>query len=151
MNRFWFGATAIALIAFGILTQGDDGPRQARAQYIGSLNAIQCNKIASVAPSSATTTSVVAGVAGTSIHICGYQITSSVASGSTAQLEYGTQGGPCTTPTTISGALNLSTTSIINRSQYAFTSIPAGSQVCVVTTGGSVGVTYDLYYATSTP
>jgi hypothetical protein len=123
----------------------------AGAQLVGTLNNIQCNKTISVAIATATTTSILTGVANQPTHICGYQITSSVASGSTLQLEYGTQGGPCTTPTVFTGALNLSTTSIVNRSQYAYFSIPSGAQVCALTVGASVGATLDLYYAQPTP
>src|SRR6266403_4170045 len=120
-------------------------PSAAFAQYVGTLNQIQCNKTASITTATATTTSVLTGVVGQATHICGYLITSSVASGSTLQLEYGTQGGPCSTPTVLSGALNLSTNAIVNRGQFAYVSVPTGAQVCIVTAGASVGATFDLY------
>src|SRR5882672_334688 len=108
------------------------------AQTVGPTNTILCNKTASVAIATATTTSLVSGIAGQAIMLCGWHVTSTQSATSTFQLEYGTQGGPCTTPTTITPAFNVTNTApSADHIEYAHTSLPTATQLCVVTTGGT--------------
>jgi hypothetical protein len=115
---------------------------------IGPTNLIQCNKSASVTVAVAGTAQAIAGVAGQTIHLCGWQVTSSIAGAVTQfQFESGT-GATCTTPTTFTPALNISSNApSVDRTPNAWISMPTAAFVCIVTTGGSVGTTAILYFA----
>ncbi len=120
---------------------------QAQPSIIGPPNAIQCNK-AAFATTAAGTVSVVAGVAGQTIHICGWHVTSILSTTSTFTLEYGTQGGPCTTPTAITAALNVTSTApSVDHMQFAVLDVPAGAQVCLLAGTGATGTAIVLWYA----
>jgi len=115
---------------------------------VGPTNLILCNKSASVTAAAAGTVSAITGVAGQSIQICGWEVTSAQSSVTTFQFEWGTQGGPCTTPTTFTPALNITSTApSVDRQQYAWMSVPTGAQVCMVTTGATLGIAAIVYYA----
>ena len=115
---------------------------------VGPTNAVFCNKSAFVTVASATTTSVVTGVAGQVIFLCGWHTTSSQSAVTTFQLEYGTQGGPCTSPTVVTPAFSVTSTApSAEHQQYATGSAPAGTQLCVVTTGATVGMQVMVFYA----
>ena len=75
---------------------------------VGPSNAALCNKVANVAVGPTSATQLVAGVAGKSIFICGWQITNTGATG-TFSLIYGT-GSTCTTPTTLVTPQNITST-----------------------------------------
>lgn len=139
MKRLLLGlGLALSLIA-GALAQ----PSQ-----VGPPNAIVCNQWASASPASATTTSVKAGVAGQKIFICGWHVTSTQSGSTTFQLEYGTQGGPCTSPTTITPAFSVTSTAPSGDHQsFASIDIPAGAQLCVVTTGATVAQAIVVFLA----
>ena len=64
---------------------------------VGPSAQILCNKVANVAIGPTTATQIVAGVAGQSIFICGYQVTTNSTAG-TFTFIFGT-GSTCTTPT----------------------------------------------------
>jgi hypothetical protein len=103
---------------------------------------------ASVAITSATTTSVVAGVAGKNIFVCGYTLTlnGTGTTATSAQFEYGAQGGPCTSPTVLTGALGgqaagastqgtAATVIASGNGGATVMTVPAGSQLCILSTG----------------
>lgn len=123
----------------------------ARAENtVGPTNLIFCNKTAAASPATATTTSLIAGSSGVIINICGWEVTSAQSGVTTFQFEYGTQGGPCSSPTTLTPAMNITSTApSVDRQQYAYVSLPAGSQLCVVTTGATVGQSILIFYATT--
>jgi hypothetical protein len=75
---------------------------------VGPSNAILCNKVANLAIGPTSSTQIIAGVAGQSIFICGYQITNTGASG-TFSITYGT-GSTCTSPTTLITSQNVTST-----------------------------------------
>src|SRR5882724_2808536 len=78
---------------------------------VGPTAQVICNKFVQTTISSSTTTSLVAGVAGQSIFICGWHVTTTqTATFPTFQFEYGTQGGPCTTPTPVTPAFGVTNT-----------------------------------------
>ncbi len=115
---------------------------------VGPTNAPLCNKIATAAPVSATTTALISGVANQIINLCGWHVTSNQSSVTTFQIEYGTQGGPCSSPTTITPAFSVTSTAPSgDHQQLAVYTVPAGAQVCVVTTGTTVGQQIILYYS----
>ena len=122
----------------------------ARAEnVIGPTNLITCNKVAFVSPATATTTSLIAGVAGTTINICGWHVTSTQSASTTFQLEYGTQGGPCSSPTAFTPAFSVTSTApSADRQQYAYISTPPGAQVCVISAGSTVGLAVMIWYST---
>ncbi len=119
---------------------------------VGPTNAILCSKTASATPTSATTTALVSGVAGQSIYICGWHVTSILNTTSTFQFEYGTQGGPCGNspiPTTvITPAFNVTSTApSADHITYAVLQVPAGAQLCIVTGSGTTGDAVLVYYS----
>ena len=122
---------------------------QAHAENtVGPTNQIICDKQASVSPATATTTSVVTGVATKSIYMCGWHVTSTQSGSTTFQFEYGTQGGPCTSPTTLTPAFSVTSTAPSgDHISIASFSVPAGAQLCVVTTGATVAQAIIVYYA----
>jgi hypothetical protein len=118
-------------------------PRPALAQgTIGPPNPILCNQQATANVASATTTALISGIAGKITIICGWHATSTLGTSSTFAIEYGTQaGGPCATPTAITPAFNvINTAPSADHVDYGQLQIPAGAQVCVITTGASVGL-----------
>ncbi len=133
----------LALLALaGAQALGQGGPT------VGPTNAPLCNKIGTAAPASATTTAVISGVAGQIINICGWHVTSNQSGVTTFQFEYGTQGGPCTSPTTITPAMSVTSTApSVDHQQLAVFTVPAGAQVCVVTTGTTVGQGIVVWYS----
>lgn len=117
-------------------------------QAVGPTNSILCNKTAQASPASATTTSIIAGVAGHQLAICGWHVTSNQSSVTTFQLEHGTQGGPCTTPTVDTPAFSVTSTApSADHVEYASWTLPVGAQFCVVTTGATVGMQVMIFYA----
>lgn len=137
----------VALLSLG-LWLGALGPAFAQGQA-GPANQILCNNFAQASIATATTTSLVNGVAGKIIVICGWHVTSTQNGGTnTFQLEYGTQGGPCTTPTTITPAFQISNTApSSDHVDFASLSIPIGAQLCIVTTGTTVGTAAGVWFA----
>jgi hypothetical protein len=121
------------------------------AQQVGPAVQVYCNKSASVTVATATTTSVVAGVANQSIFVCGWHVTSTQAATTTFQFEYGTQGGPCGSPTTVTPAFNVTSTApSADHISIAAIQVPqtaGGNQLCVVSTGATVGLAILVYYA----
>jgi hypothetical protein len=114
---------------------------------VGPSNLISCNLTANASPVTATTTSIIAGIAGRSISICGWHVTSTQNTSTTFQLESGTQGGPCTTPTTITPAFSVTSTApSADRQPYAYVTLPPSAQLCVVSTGATVGLAIMIWY-----
>jgi hypothetical protein len=119
---------------------------QSQGGLIGPANAILCSQISNnnlTGTGSTVTTSLVAGVAGQTIVICGWHVTQSGTTAGTFQLEYGTQGGPCTSPTVLTPAFSVSSTApATDHIDYASLSVPKSSatqlnQLCLVTTGAA--------------
>ena len=128
-------------------------PFSARAENVaGPTNMILCNRTGTASPVTATTTSVIQAGANQSINICGWHVTSNQTSSTTFQFEYGvTSGGPCATPTTFAPAFSVTSNApSADRQQIAYITIPAtaaGTQVCVVSTGATVGLSVMLWYS----
>lgn len=111
---------------------------------VGPSNQILCNKVANVAVGVATATQIVAGIAGQSIFICGWQVTNTGATG-TFNFTYGT-GSTCTSPTTLVTTQNITSTA---PSTYnvgiAQMQVPAGSTLCVTPSVATIATT--LFYS----
>ncbi len=119
----------------------------AQPSIIGPPNAIQCNQGAQFAAASATTTNVITAVAGQRIYICGWHVTSNQTAANTFQLEYGTGSG-CGTPTTLTPALVVEATApATDHTQFAVLQTVTGAQLCVVTTGTTVGTNGVIWFA----
>ena len=114
----------------------------AQAQ-VGPPNQVLCNQTAFVSPSTATTTAMISAVAGKTIFICGWHVTSTVATQNTFQFEAGTQGGPCTSPTAFTPAFGvINSAPSVDHIEFATLSFasPVGGtqqQICVVTTAAT--------------
>lgn len=107
---------------------------------VGPSAQILCNKVANVAAGPTTATQIVAGVAGQSIFVCGWQITNTGATG-TFTFIYGT-GATCTSPTTLVTVQNITSTA---PSTYnvgvAQMQVPAGATLCVTPSVATVATT----------
>jgi hypothetical protein len=115
---------------------------------VGPGQQVLCNQVAFVSVSSATTTSLVVGVAGKAIFSCGWHVTSTQSSSTTFQFEYGTQGGPCTSPTAITAPLSVTSTApSSDHISLATFQTSIGSQLCVISTGATVGLAIVVYYS----
>jgi hypothetical protein len=135
-------ALGLSLISWG----------QAIAQQVGPAVQVFCNKSAQVSVATATTTSIVPGVPNQSIFFCGWHVTSTQSATSTFQFVYGTTaGGPCATPTVLTPAFNVTSTApSADHISIASVQVPqtaAGNQLCVVSTGATVGLAVEVYYA----
>lgn len=93
-----------------------------------------------ISVSSATTTSLVAPVTGTSIYICGFYISSV---GGTSTLEYGT-GATCGTgTTTLTGAFAAATTVSLYPATSELLNVPTSNRLCLLSgtsTSATVGM-----------
>ena len=101
-----------------------------------------------IAITTAATTSLVAGVAGKSIYVCGFDLTISqvITTANIFTLEYGTQGGPCTTPTVLTGGYGTGGVLaappifvVAGNGDSTLVTAPAGAQLCGLTTIGATG------------
>jgi hypothetical protein len=118
------------------------------AQQVGPPNLIVCNQTAQASPVAAGTVSLVDGVANQRIYICGWHATSTQSTSTTFQFIAGTQGGPCGTPTNLTPAFSVTSTEpSSDRTDYAQIQTPIDQQVCVVSTGATVGQAVSIYYA----
>lgn len=120
----------------------------ARAQQLGGGNSVLCNKTANTTAAAAGTVSIINGAAGHTYSICGWHTTSNQSTATTWQLEHGTQGGPCTTPTVDTPAFSITSNApSADHQQFATFSLPTGAQLCLVTTGATVGIQIMIFYA----
>ena len=145
MRKLVLSLFLLTMSAMGALAQG--GPS------VGPTNQILCNKVAQLTVATATTTSAITGVTSQAIHLCGWHVTSTQAASTTFQVEYGTQGGPCGSAVLITPAFSVTSTAPSgDHQQFAFMSTPnslSGSavQMCIISTGSTVGLAITLYYA----
>lgn len=145
MRKLGIGLGLLLLAAIPWIALIGNAPKA----QVGPANQIICNQYGTFTVASATTTSIVAGVAGQHINICGWHVTTTQAAATdTFQFEYGTQGGPCTTPTTFTPALSVSNAApSADHIDWASYSTPLGTQLCVVTAGTTVAVTGIVFYS----
>ena len=111
---------------------------------IGPSNQVLCNKVANVAVGPTSATQLVAGVAGQSIFICGYQITNTGATG-TYTFIYGT-GSTCTTPTTLVTIQSITSTAPATYNVgVAQMQVAQGATLCVTPSVATIATT--LWYS----
>ena len=138
MRKFLL-ALALALCA--------PAPVIAQGPIVGPGNLIICTKTAQASPAAAGTLSLVNGVANQSIFICGWHVTSNQTTSSTFQLVYGTQGGPCSTPTNMTPAFAVTSNApSADHIDYVTIQAALGAQVCVTSAGSTVGQAVLIYY-----
>jgi len=105
---------------------------------VGPPNQILCNKQGFATVSTNTTTSLVTGVAGQTVFICGWHVTSTQPSGNVNAFQFvnGTQGGPCGTPVNMTPSFTVANTApSADHIDFAQMSTPVGAQLCVVSSG----------------
>jgi hypothetical protein len=141
MNKLLF---ALGLILWASLGQAQVGP----------INPILCNLTAQqtlTGTGSTVTTSLVSANAAFRYNICGWHVTESGTTAGTFQLEYGTQGGPCTSPTTLTPGFSVTNTApSSDHPSYASMSTPTNVQLCVVTTGAGTSTLQILVFYSQT-
>jgi hypothetical protein len=141
MRKYLISGLLLALLAF-------IPPSQGQAPIVGPGQVILCTSTAQASAAAAGTTALISGVTGKTIFLCGWHVTSNQSTSTTFQLEYGTQGGPCTTPTLITPAFSITSNApSADHIDYAVIQIPAGAQLCAVSTGTTVGQQYLMYYS----
>jgi hypothetical protein len=126
----------ILLLALVLLCAGP-----ARSENtVGPSNAILCNKVANVPIGVSTATQIVAGVAGQSIFVCGYQVSNTAAVG-TFTLIFGT-GSTCTSPTTLVTVQNVTSTApaTYNVGVAQMQTLP-GATLCVIPSVATIATT----------
>ena len=122
---------------------------QAQAPIVGPGQFVMCPKSVQAAIVTATTTQVVAPVTGQSVYICGWHVTSTQSTSTTFQFEYGS-GATCGTNTVVlSPAFSVTSTApSADHQTYAIgPNSAAGSGLCVITTGATVGQAIMIYYS----
>jgi hypothetical protein len=112
---------------------------------VGPGNLILCTKIANMAVGPTTITTVIAAVTGQTIHLCGWHITNTGATG-TFSISYGT-GAACVTGTTVIVTVQnvTSTAPSADHPQYATFSLPPSNALCVTPSVATIAAT--IYYA----
>ena len=91
----------------------------------------------SIAISSSTTTVIQAGATGKTVFVCAFTLVYASGTTPTAQFEFGT-GGTCTSPTVLTGAMNLQATAgtaLIAGAGHTLFAGASGADVCLVSTG----------------
>ena len=107
---------------------------------VGPSAQILCNKVANVAVGPTTATQIVAGIAGQSIFICGYQVSNTGATGSFTLIS-GT-GSTCTSPTTIITPQNVTSTAPATYNVgVAQMQVAQGATLCVTPSAAGIATT----------
>ena len=137
------------LLALGLALYAPIPSAFAQGTVVGPGNLILCVAGAQATIATATTTSLINGVAGKVITICGWHVTSSQSASSTFQFIYGTQGGPCGgSPVNLTPAFSVTSTApSADHIDYATLQVPAGQQLCVVTVGSTIAQGVLVYYS----
>jgi hypothetical protein len=113
-------------------------PLPARAQ-VGPPNQLQCNQLISQSASTTSLATLLAGVAGKVIVVCGWHVTSSSGTASTFQLSSGTGTNCATTNVNLTPAFNVTSTApSADHVDFAQLSIPAGNNLCIISSGTSL-------------
>ena len=94
------------------------GPSAQTQTAVGPTNLITCNRTANASPATATTTALFQAAANQSITNCGWHVTSTAPSADRQEIAYFTIPGTA-----------------------------AGTQVCVISTGATVGLAVMIWYA----
>lgn len=130
-----------SIIAAGILALAMPAMAFAEGQTSGDPCATWPKKSASVAIATGTTTVLITGVSGLKTYVCDYNMVTVATT--TAQLESGTTGGTCGTPTVLTGAYPASTQATVGGGTASVLVAAASADICVLSTGtiiaGSIG------------
>jgi hypothetical protein len=106
-------------------------PAKAQPTIIGPAQTAICNQVQFMAVGPTTITTVVPGVAGKSIFVCGWHITNTGTTG-TFSISVGSGANCGGSPTTIIPAVNVTSTApSADHIEYAWTQVPAGQSVCI--------------------
>jgi hypothetical protein len=122
---------------------------QAQGPIVGPGNIILCGKIANMAVGPTSVTQVIAAVAGTSIHLCGWHVTNTGATG-TFSITSGS-GGTCVTSNAVIVTVQnvTSTAPSADHQQYAYFSVAPVSgtaqAICVTPSVATIAAT--IFYA----
>ena len=137
MKRLLFGIMALAAASIS--------PALSQGTIVGPGNLIICTKIANMAVGPTAITQVIAAVTGQSIHICGWHITNTGATGTFA-ISYGTASNCGTGTTVIITTQNVTSTApSADHPQYASFSLPVSNALCVTPSVATIAAT--IYYA----
>ena len=108
------------------------GAPKAQGPIVGPGQPILCVSAAPFAVGPTTLTTIVAGVAGKAINVCGWHITNTGTTGTFA-FSTGTGVNCVTSPTQIVPPQNVTSTApITDHIDYAFLTIPGGQSLCIL-------------------
>jgi hypothetical protein len=106
-------------------------PAWAQPTIIGPAQTAICNQVQFMAVGPTSITTVIPGIAGKSIFICGWHITNTGATG-TFSISLGAGANCGGTPTTLIPAVNVTSTApSADHIEYAWGQVPAGQSVCI--------------------
>lgn len=126
------------LTLFLALTLLCAGP--ARPEVIGTPNQAACNQLVFQSASVATIATILSGVAGKIIYICGWDVTASAAGG-TFQLSSGTGTNCATTNTNITPPYNVTSTApATDHADFASLSLAVGNNLCIISSSTNLQI-----------
>jgi hypothetical protein len=142
------------LLALGLLALAFIPGAEAQGPIVGPGQPILCPFSFQTNVTSATTTQLIAGNTSQRIYICGWHVTSILATSTTFQFTYGT-GATCTTANTgnLTPPFNVTSTApSADHGTYASLQVPptgnpTGANVCMVTGTGTTGTAVIVYYS----
>jgi hypothetical protein len=142
MRRLTLMILLLALLAPGVA--------RAQGAAVGPMGGILCNQFAGISKTTAATTALVNGVAGQVISVCGWFGTSAQSSPTSFQLVYGTQGGPCGSPVTLTPTIAVTSTAPADdHVDNASITVPQGQQLCIATAtfGGPISLQIGVFFS----
>lgn len=123
------------LLTFTLLCAGP-----AKPEVIGTQNQVFCNQLVFQATSVASLQTILAGVNGRTIFICGWHVTATTAGG-TFQLSQGTGTNCGTTNTVFTPAYGVATSApSTDHISAASISLPLGNNLCVISSSTNLQI-----------
>jgi hypothetical protein len=116
---------------------------------IGPNGGILCNQLVGISKTTAATT-LVNGVPGQVISICGWFGTSAQSSPTSFQLISGSQGGPCGSPVTLTPTIAVTSSAPADdHVDNVSITIPQGQQLCITTAtfGGPISLQIGVWFS----
>jgi hypothetical protein len=100
---------------------------------IGQPNNVACNQLVFQTASTASLATLLAGLPGKIIYVCGWDVSNSNATAATFQLSSGTGTNCATTNTNITPAFSVSQSApATDHVAFAQLSLPAGANLCII-------------------
>ena len=123
MKKLLFGLMALAAASIS--------PALAQPTIIGPAQTAICNQVKFMAVGPTTITTIIPGVTGQSIFVCGWHVTNTGATG-VFSIQIGAGANCGGSPVTVIPAVNVTSTApSADHIEYAWTQVPAGQSICI--------------------